>query len=141
MQQKVHPKARSTQKRRAKPLASMFRWVHPIRLGIFAISHTKQLFTISTAIIIALQYFCSDRALFAFERSPQAFWISIGILTSALMALTAFLHAFNRLKDHLFVRLIEKCVDLVPVTTSDMRHTDVEAIGVRDDNPLQVLEV
>jgi hypothetical protein len=57
------------------------------------------------------------------------------------MALTAFLHAFNRLKDHLFVRLIEKCVDLVPVTTSGMRHADVEAIGVRNDNPLQVLEV
>jgi hypothetical protein len=57
------------------------------------------------------------------------------------MALTAFLHAFNRIKDLLFVRLIEKCVDLVPVTTSGMRHTDVEAIGVRNDNPLQVLEV
>jgi hypothetical protein len=67
--------------------------------------------------------------------------MSIGILTSALMALTAVLHAFNRLKDLLLGRLIEKCVDIVPVTTSGMRHTDVEAIGVRNDNPLQVLEV
>jgi hypothetical protein len=57
------------------------------------------------------------------------------------MALTAFLHAFNRLQNLLFVRFIEKCVNLVPVTTSGMRHTDVKAIGVRNYNPLQVLEV
>jgi hypothetical protein len=67
--------------------------------------------------------------------------MSIGILTAALMALTAVLHAFNRLKDLLLSRIIEKCVDLVPVTASGMRHTDIEAIGVRNDNPLQVLEV
>jgi hypothetical protein len=67
--------------------------------------------------------------------------MSIGILTSALMALTAVLHAFNRLKDLLFGQLTEKCVNLVPVTTSGMRQTDVEAIRFRNDNPLQVLEV
>jgi hypothetical protein len=137
-QLQVHQKVRSTQKRRARPLASTFRWVDLTRSNL---SDTGKLFTISTAIIIALQYFCSERALFAFERSPRAFWMSIGILTSALMALTAVLHAFNRLKDLLFGQLTEKCVNLVPVTTSGMRQTDVEAIRFRNDNPLQVLEV
>jgi hypothetical protein len=55
------------------------------------------------------------------------------------MALNAVLYAFNRLKYLLLGRPIEKCVDLV--TTSVMRHTDVEAIRFRNDNPLQVLEV
>ena len=61
--------------------------------------------------MIALQYFCSDRALFALERSPQAFWISIAILTTAPMALTACLHVFNKLRDLLFGQLIGKRVD------------------------------
>jgi hypothetical protein len=65
--------------------------------------------------------------------------MSIGIWKSALMALNAVLYAFNRLKYLLLGRPIEKCVDLV--TTSVMRHTDVEAIRFRNDNPLQVLEV
>jgi hypothetical protein len=37
IQLKVHPKARSTQKRRAKLLASTFRWVDLIRFDIFVI--------------------------------------------------------------------------------------------------------
>lgn len=54
---------------------------------------------LSTAVVIALQYFCSERALFAFERSPQAFWVSIAILIPSLLALSFALHTFDRFKD------------------------------------------
>jgi hypothetical protein len=56
------------------------------------------------------------------------------------MALTAVLHAFNQLKDLLSDRIIKRYADLVPVTTTGIRHTGVEAIGFRNDIPLQVLE-
>jgi hypothetical protein len=56
------------------------------------------------------------------------------------MALSAVLHAFNQLKDLLSDRLTKRYANLVPVTTSEMRHTGVEAIGFGNDILLQVLE-
>ncbi|KAF1360251.1 hypothetical protein EJ07DRAFT_177570 [Lizonia empirigonia] len=64
-----------------------------------------QLFVLSTALVIALQYFCSDRALFAFERTPRTFWISIGILMPALALVSCVLDAMDHLKTTLTKRL------------------------------------
>lgn len=68
---------------------------------------------LTTAFVIALQYFCSERALFAFDRSPQAFWISIAVLIPSLLALSFALHVFDRLKDALTESL---CKTLAPVS-------------------------
>ncbi|KAJ8113689.1 hypothetical protein OPT61_g4233 [Boeremia exigua] len=64
-----------------------------------------QLFMLTTAVVIALQYFCSERALFAFERSPRAFWISIAILIPSLLALSFALYIFDGVRDTFTKRL------------------------------------
>lgn len=58
-----------------------------------------QLLMVTTAVVIALQYFCSDRDLFEFERSPRTFWISIGVLVPGLLILTFMLHTLDELKE------------------------------------------
>ena len=58
-----------------------------------------QLFWCTTAVIIALQYFCSDRALFAFERTPTTFWISIVILMPSLALLSLILYTVDYIKE------------------------------------------
>lgn len=62
---------------------------------------------LTTAFIIALQYFCSERALFAFDRSPRAFWISIAILIPSLLILSIFLHTLDTVKDQLAKKLFK----------------------------------
>ncbi|XPS79207.1 hypothetical protein M3J07_011210 [Ascochyta lentis] len=57
-----------------------------------------QLLLVTTAFVIALQYFCSERALFAFERNVRTFWISIGVLIPSLLILTLALHVLDRLQ-------------------------------------------
>ncbi|KAF3038772.1 hypothetical protein E8E12_000549 [Didymella heteroderae] len=57
-----------------------------------------QLLMVTTAVVIALQYFCSDRALFAWERNVRSFWISITVLIPSLLLLTFALHVFDRFK-------------------------------------------
>lgn len=57
-----------------------------------------QLLMVTTAVVIALQYFCSDRALFAFERNPRTFWISIGVLVPGLLLLTFALNALDHVQ-------------------------------------------
>ncbi|KAJ8113690.1 hypothetical protein OPT61_g4232 [Boeremia exigua] len=64
-----------------------------------------QLLMVTTAVVIALQYFCAERDLFAFERSAQAFWISICVLVPALLLLTFALHALDEFKEVLTKRL------------------------------------
>lgn len=72
---------------------------------------------LSTAVVIALQYFCSDRALFSFERSQQAFWISIVVLTLSLLALSFALHAFDKCKD-VYSRRTSKRPERIVLPTS-----------------------
>src|SRR5690242_7231256 len=50
-----------------------------------------QLLTVTTAVVISLQYFCSERALFDFERSPRMFWVSLCVLVPGFVLLTYFL--------------------------------------------------
>lgn len=57
-----------------------------------------QLLMVTTAVVIALQYFCSDRALFAWERNVRSFWISITVLIPSLLLLTFALQLFDRFK-------------------------------------------
>lgn len=57
-----------------------------------------QLLVFTTAIVIALQYFCSDRAVFAFERNVRTFWVSISILVPSLGFLTVALHILDQFK-------------------------------------------
>lgn len=57
-----------------------------------------QLLMVTTAVVIALQYFCSDRALFAWERNVRSFWISISVLIPSLLLLTFALQLFDRFK-------------------------------------------
>jgi hypothetical protein len=57
-----------------------------------------QLLIITTAVVIALQYFCSDQALFSFERNPRTFWIGLCILVFGLILLFLFLHALDHVK-------------------------------------------
>ena len=57
-----------------------------------------QLLMVTTAVVIALQYFCSERALFAWERNVRSFWISISVLIPSLLLLTFALHIFDRFK-------------------------------------------
>ncbi|KAH6642104.1 hypothetical protein C7974DRAFT_95377 [Boeremia exigua] len=64
-----------------------------------------QLFMITASIVIALQYFCSDRALFSFERNTQTFFISIAVLIPSLLLLTYLLRAIDVLRDVILSRL------------------------------------
>ncbi len=67
-----------------------------------------QLLTVTTAVVIALQYFCSERDLFAFERNARAFWISICVLVPALLVLTFALHTLDEVKELFTKRLSGK---------------------------------
>lgn len=85
------------------------------------VTQVLQLFVLTTALVIALQYFCSDRALFAFERTPRAFWISIGVLMPSLALVSWLLDAVDHLKTVLTRRLngeIEKVV--TPASTAQV---------------------
>ncbi|KAJ4380084.1 hypothetical protein N0V86_004393 [Didymella sp. IMI 355093] len=57
-----------------------------------------QLLMVTTAVVIALQYFCSERALFAWERNVRSFWISITVMIPSLLLLTFALSIFDRFK-------------------------------------------
>lgn len=59
----------------------------------------------TTALVIALQYFCSDRALFNFERTPRTFWISIAILMPSLVALSMLLHTVDHYRSAVMQRV------------------------------------
>ncbi|KAH6612474.1 hypothetical protein C7974DRAFT_418420 [Boeremia exigua] len=67
-----------------------------------------QLLMVTTAVVIALQYFCSERALFKFERSPRMFWVSICVLVPSLLLLTYILHAVDQVRKFLTDKLAGK---------------------------------
>lgn len=56
------------------------------------------LLIITTAVVIALQYFCSDQALFSFERNPRTFSISLCVLVPGLLLIFFGLHALDHVK-------------------------------------------
>lgn len=83
---------------------------------------------LTTAFVIALQYFCSERALFAFERSPRTFWISIAVLVPSLLALSFALHALDRLKDVFARRLTGKLEHIAaPAAIPPVRSSKLSA--------------
>ncbi|KAJ4984023.1 hypothetical protein SVAN01_10454 [Stagonosporopsis vannaccii] len=80
-----------------------------------------QLLTVTTAVVIALQYFCSDRALFQFDRNPTTFWISICILVPSLLVLTYALYAFDHVKAVLLDRVNGKLKEAVTPHVESVR--------------------
>ncbi|KAF2831926.1 hypothetical protein CC86DRAFT_280925, partial [Ophiobolus disseminans] len=62
----------------------------------------------TTPFIIALQYFTSERKLFAFERNPRTFFLSICILMSSFFVLALSLYGVDTYKWILFRKIYEK---------------------------------
>jgi hypothetical protein len=62
----------------------------------------------TTPFIIALQYFTSERNLFAFERNPRNFFTSIGILMPLLLVLAYIFYSVDTYCLILFWKVFEK---------------------------------
>lgn len=102
-------------------------------------AHTVQLFVLTTALVISLQYFCSDRALFAFERTPRTFWISIGILMPALTLISCGLDAMDHLKTTLTRRLKGEITKVAtPAPTPQVSSGTAHSCLIRNVDHVQV---
>ncbi|KAJ4334591.1 hypothetical protein N0V87_006736 [Didymella glomerata] len=75
-----------------------------------------QLLIITTAVVIALQYFCSDQALFSFERNSRTFWISLCVLVPGLSVLFFVLNALDHVKFIFFDRFYGRLGNAVTPT-------------------------
>jgi hypothetical protein len=53
---------------------------------------------ITTPLVLVLQYFGSERAIFSFERTPRTFVIAVFIVFFTLPVLTLALHSVERIK-------------------------------------------
>lgn len=62
---------------------------------------------VTTPCILVLQYFSAERDLFAFQRTPKTFAVSVIVIMVSLTCITLLLHILGETKDRIFWRIYE----------------------------------